>query len=112
MADRGEYRSFYVAFWHSDDTHALSDRAYRVLTTLRGTLGGAGIGVVYPLVLAQQCNCTAGELEPAFRELERVKPGEHLGWIVREGKFVWVVNALEFEPTLSVDNRLHRTHIQ
>lgn len=38
MSDRGDYRSFYTAFWDDPDVHGLSDRAYRVLTTLKGTL--------------------------------------------------------------------------
>lgn len=112
MADRGEYRSLYVSFWDNADVHRLSDRAYRVLTTLRGTLGGAGIGVVYAAVLATRCHCTVEQLDPIYQELERVKPGEELGWIVREGNVVWVVNALEYEPTLSEGNAKHRTHVQ
>lgn len=102
--DRGDYRSFYVSFWDDPDLHALSDRAYRVLTTLKGVLPATGIGVVYDLQLCQRCRCTPRQLEAAYRELEERKPESRYGWVVRERNLVWIVNGLKYEPTLNPDN--------
>lgn len=111
MADRGEYRSFYISFWDDPDEHALSDRAYRVLTTLKGTLPASGIGVVYTAQLAERCRATPKQIEAALVELETPKPGQQLGWIVRERNIVWIVNALRYEPNLYVTNEKHRTFV-
>ena len=112
MSDRGDYRSIYCAFWDDPDVHALSDRAYRVLTTLKGTLGAAGIGVVYLGQLAERCGCAPADLEAALLELEQSKPCADHGWIVRDRNVVWIVNALEYEPTLSASNANHRTYVR
>lgn len=111
MSDRGEYRSFYVSFWDDPDVHALSDRAYRVLSTLRGTLGPTGIGIVYTAQLCERCRATPKQIEAALVELETPKPGQSLGWIVRERNIIWIVNALRFEPNLYVTNEKHRTYV-
>lgn len=111
MADRGEYRSFYVSFWDDPDVHALSDRAYRVLSTLKGTLPPSGIGVVYAAQLAERCRATPKQIEAALVELEMPKPGQRLGWIVRERNIIWIVNALRYEPNLYVTNEKHRTFV-
>jgi hypothetical protein len=112
MSDRGEYRSFYVAVADDPDVHAMSDRAWRVLTMLKFTLPATGIGVVYAAQLAERCGCTPKQLDAALAELERPKPGEELGWIVRDRNVVWLVNGLRYEPTLSADNaKKHRPFV-
>lgn len=112
MSDRGDYRPIYRSFWDDPDVHQLDDRPYRVLTTLKGTLPATGIGVVYDLVLCQQCKCTREQLEEALRTLEAPKPGRELGWIVRDRNVVWVVNGLRFEASLSATDRKHRKFVQ
>ncbi len=112
MSDRGDYRALYSSFWDDPDVHALSDAAYRVLTTLKGTLPASGIGVVYFGVLAERCKKTPGELEHSLKELEAAKPGANLGWIVRERNIIWVVNGLRYEPTLTSANSKHRTFLR
>lgn len=112
MSDRGDYRSLYCAFWDDADVHAMSDNAYRVLTTIKGTLTAAGIGIVYLSQLADRCGKTPDQLEAAFVELERPKPDAEYGWVVRERNVVWIVNGLRFEPTLFANNPLHRTFLR
>src|SRR3954463_10217552 len=99
MADRGDYRSFFCSFWDNADTHALSDGGYRVLTTLKGTLNAAGIGIVYVAQLAERCGKATDEILATYEELERRKPGDEYGWIVRERNIVWIVNGLRYEPS-------------
>lgn len=112
MNNRGEYRAIYTAFRDDPDVHRLSDRAHRVLLTLKLTLPAIGIGVVYPLQLSEQCNCTVKQLDAALAELETPKPGEAYGWIAREKNIVWIVNGLRYEPTLSADNvKKHRPFV-
>lgn len=112
MSDRGDYRSFYCSFWDDADLHTLSDGAYRVLTTLKGTLAAAGIGVVYLSTLGDRCGKTRDEIEAALCELETVKPGARFGWIVRERNIVWVVNGLRYEPGLKSSNKNHRVFVR
>lgn len=113
MSDRGEYRSFYVAFADDPDVHTLSDRAYRALTMLKLVLPPIGIGVVYPTQLAEQCGWPVKKLHAALAELETPKPGARYGWIVREGNIVWVVNALRYEHTLAVENvKKHHPYVR
>lgn len=112
MADRGDYRSFYCAFWDNVDTHALSDRGYRVLTTLKGTLNAAGIGIVYVAQLAERCGKTTAEILTGYTELETAKPDADSGWIIRERNIVWVVNGLRYEPSLTPNNKLHRAFVR
>jgi hypothetical protein len=113
VSDRGEYRGFYVAMADDEDVHALSDRAFRVLTMLKLTLPAIGIGVVYPAVLAQRCGCTPKQLEAALVELESAQADGALGWIARERNVVWLVNGLRYEPTLNVNNaKKHRPFVQ
>jgi hypothetical protein len=112
MADRGDYRSFYCAFWDNADTHALSDRGYRVLTTLKGTLNAAGIGIVYVAQLAERCGKSTEEIIATYEELERQKPDDEVGWIVRDRNIVWIVNGLRYEPSLTSNNAKHRAFVR
>jgi hypothetical protein len=113
MSERGDYRSFYVSFWDDPDVHSLTDRAYRVLTTLKGTLSAAGIGVVYLAQLAERCGGLERDaIEEALLELEVPKPGSDFGWIVRERNVVWIVNALRYEPNLTSNSAKHRTFVR
>jgi hypothetical protein len=111
MSERPSYRSMYATFWDDPEVIDLSDRAYRVLTTLKGTLPAAGVGNVYDDLLAHRCKCTEAELHEAYRELERPKQHSDLGWIVRERNLVWIVNGLRFEPTLRSSDSKHRRHV-
>jgi hypothetical protein len=111
MSDRGDYRSIYCAFWDDADVHALSHLAYRVLTTLKGTLPAAGIAVVYPAILATRCGASPQQIEAALVELEAPPEHKPVGWIVRERNVIWIVNALRFEPTLTSSNKKHRAFL-
>src|SRR4051812_19762819 len=95
--DRGDYSALYRSFWDDEDVHRMSDAAYRVLTTLKGTLPPSGIGVVYASQLAERCGKSSADVEAALVELETPKPGARLGWIVRDRKgsskcVAWIVN--------------------
>jgi hypothetical protein len=113
MTAHGAYRSLYGTFWDDPDVQALSHLAYRVLTTLKGTLPAAGIGFVLDDLLASRCSCTEGELATAYAELERPKraDGDGHGWIVRERSVVWLVNGLKFEPSIRATDSKHRAHV-
>jgi hypothetical protein len=111
MTAQPSYRPIYATFWDDPDQQELSDRACRVLLTLKGTLPPSGIGHFYESVLAQRCGCSVDDLATALDELERPKPGRSLGWIVRENQVAWVVNGLKFEPTIKSTNANHRKFI-
>lgn len=112
MSDRGDYRSFYCVFWDDPDVHAMSDNAYRVLTTIKGTLNAAGIGTVYLSQLAERCGKSLDQLESGLAELERPKGDSDYGWIVREKSIIWIVNGLRFEPTLTSANKKHKKFLR
>jgi hypothetical protein len=101
---RGDYRSIFCAFWDDPDIHTLSHEAYRVLTTLKGTLPAAGIGVVYVSQLAERCNMEKAAVERAF--------GELADWIRRERNIVWIVRGLRYEPSLSSNDRKHQAYLR
>lgn len=112
MNDRGEYFALYAAFLDDPDTHALSDRAFRVLVHVKGALGAAGIGVLYDGIIAEQCRCTLEELRRVYGELEAQKPSGNEGWIRREANVVWLVNGLRFSPSLKPKDKKHRLFVQ
>lgn len=112
MNDRGEYFALYASFFDDPDVHALEHLAFRVLVTLKGALGAAGIGVVYDGVLAERCHCSIPELHAAYVELEARKESGGEGWIRRERNVVWLVNGLRYSPTLRASDRKHRTFVQ
>lgn len=109
--ERGDYRSIYCAFWDDADLHALGHLEYRVLTTLKGTLNAAGIGVVYLNQLAERCHATPDQVRGAMDNLAKPMRGKKRGWIVREGNIAWIVNGLKYEPTLYSKNPKHRTFL-
>ncbi len=111
-SERGDYRSIYCSFWDDEDVHALSHLEYRILTTLRGTLPPAGIGVVYRAQLAQRCSVTVSEVDAALALLASPRPNRSVGWVQCEGAVVWIVDALRYEPSLSPKNSKHRANIR
>lgn len=113
VTDLGSFRPFYGRFWDDPDVRALTHLAYRVLTTLKGTLHATGIGFVFPDLLAQRCACSADGLEAALQELEQPKrsSASALGWVVRERAVVWVVNGLRFERSIRPTDSEHRAHV-
>ena len=102
--DRGEYRTFYCAMADDPDIHAMSPGAFKLLAMLRLSLPAIGIGVVYPSKLVDQMGVDRQELDRCFAELEAPKPGLDRGWIMRERNIVWIVRALEFDPSLTPTN--------
>lgn len=110
-SDRGNYRALYASFWDDADQQALSHLAYRVLTTLKGTLPATGIGVVFDDMLAERCACTVPEIQAAYAELERAKGDSGIGWIVRERNVIWLVNGLRYEPNLRPSDVKHQQHV-
>lgn len=111
MTSRPSYRSLYATFWDDAGQQALSDRAYRVLTALKGTMPMPGISVVFDDLLAKRCGCTENDIQEAFVELERPKVDGSPGWIVRERNIIWLVNGLRFEPNISPNDPKHRRFV-
>ncbi|MGK2934340.1 MAG: hypothetical protein ACSLFE_03740 [Gemmatimonadaceae bacterium] len=109
---RGEYRPFYTSIIDDPEFTSMSPAAFKAFFTLRMMLGAAGIGIVRPAVVLETLAWPPAALEAAMQELERPKPGREYGWIVREGRLVWIVNALHFDPTLNEKNGKHRTYVQ
>lgn len=107
----GDFAAFLRAFFKNGDVHQLSDRAFRMLCTLKGLLPLAGIGEIYEWELVQCCACQAGEAEAALQELERAKPSGEFGWIRREGRVIWIVNGLAHAVGVTPNNRNHRAHV-
>jgi hypothetical protein len=114
MSKHGDYRPLYCSFWDDADIHAMSDEAYRVLTTLKGTLPAAGIGIVYQSVLAERCGMLdrLEALELALNELEEPRTGRDCGWIIREKNVIWIVRGLYYEPSILPSNKKHRAYLR
>ncbi len=110
--DRGEYRSYYAAMIDDSAFIRLSGGAFKLYFILRQTLGAAGIGILRPLVLAEQMAMKPEALEPLLDELETRKAGGAYGWIIREENVVWIVDALRDEPTIYSNNEKHRPFVQ
>ncbi|HWL41041.1 MAG TPA: hypothetical protein VNO75_12470 [Gemmatimonadaceae bacterium] len=112
MDDRGDYRSIYCSLADDPDFRDMTPMTVKVFVVLRLTLGAAGIGVPRKLVVMEQVSCSAAELEAALVELETPKPDQQMGWIRRDRKAIWIVNALRFEPGLSPKSADHRKFVQ
>lgn len=105
LSGKPEYRSYYSRIINDPTFHELSPLAFKVLFVLRHSLGAAGIGVFYRLVVAEQVGVMPTELEAPFEELEREN------WIKREQNVVWIVDALANEPSLRPGNPKHTAYI-
>lgn len=106
MTFRGDHRSLYCAMADDETTQSLSHAAFRLFVVLKLTLPAAGIGVAYVSLLAERSHMTAAEVEQALAELLSK------GIVQREGRVVWIVNGLRFEPSLNARNEKHRAFVR
>lgn len=102
MADRGEYRSIYVALVDDPDYRALSPQARLSLLSLKLILGPSGIGVVRALE-AELVALTGHSAADVRGAIEELISGD---WIAVESSVVWLRNGLRYEPSkpLSSEN--------
>jgi hypothetical protein len=100
--ERGEYRPIYTVLIHGPDYQALSPTEKLVLLHLKLNLGPAGIGILYPSVLAEQTGYPEDGIRLAIDILS------HRGWVSHERNVFWVVDGLKYEPSLSKNNVNHR----
>jgi hypothetical protein len=110
MSDRGDYRAIHSALLDGPDFQRLSPEARWALICLKVTLGPSGINKVPGVlaVLAERTGYTEATVKRCLGELE----GSSAPWIAREHNVVWVVRALEFEPSLNLHDRKHRISVQ
>lgn len=108
MVDRGEYRPIYRALYRGADFQRLSSNAKLVFHYVKGELPACGIDI-WPLLtasLAEQIgSMSVAEVTDAIAELERE------GWIRVNGRLVWIVRGLRFEPSMSPLNENHRKYL-
>ena len=100
--ERGEYRPIYTVLIHGPDYQALSPTEKLVLLHLKLNLGPAGIGILYPAVLAEQTGYSEEQTRLAIDILS------HRGWVSHERNVFWVVDGLKYEPSLSKKNDNHK----
>jgi hypothetical protein len=110
LSDRGEYRPFFGSILDDPDFQAMPGDDFKVLFALKLLLGPAGIGVPRLLSLAEAVGRSPDELAESLALLERPKPGEEYGWILRERNIVWIVNGLRHE-LLKPNNHPHKKRI-
>lgn len=110
MSERGVYRSAFESLADDHDFQELTPLAQAVFWTLKLKLGQYGIAVFYVSTLAEiHRKATPAQITDALAELERAKPGRSHGWIRRERNVVWIINGLRFEPSITLENKNHRT---
>lgn len=100
-SERGSYRGIYETLYDDLDFQRLSPIAKVVWHVLKVRLTQYGIAVFYPEPLPRIVNASAAEVDVALAELERPKPGQKLGWLVREEHVFWLVNGFRFDPSVS-----------
>jgi len=110
---RGPYRTIFSALIDDPDYQRLSAAARHVLLTLRlcPQAGAAAIFQAYTAVLVEQTGLTTEVVDGALHELE-VSPSADRPWILREGRIVWVRNALRYDPHMRVSDPKHRAAIE
>lgn len=104
---QGPYRATYVAIFDTLAWQKLSSSARLAWHGLRYYPQGLWIGlhVFYAEPLQMQTGLPVPELLSALDELERG------GWIQREGNLLWLVHALELDPSCSLDSESVRTGV-
>lgn len=93
MADKGEYRGFYVALPDSPEFQALSPEARAIFYPLKLKLGKAGIDVFYPEVLPRLTGYPFERVSEGIQELQDA------GWLIVEHNVYWIRNGLRFDPS-------------
>lgn len=106
MADKGEFRSIYVALLDSWEFQELSACARSCLTTLKLKLGKAGIDVFAPETLPRYTGFPAEACSAALGELQDAR------WILVERNVYWLRNGLRFEPSDPLSNSNGRKGIE
>lgn len=109
--DRGEYRPWFVSTIDDPAFAALDPFAFKLLFALRMTLSAIGIGILRPANVMDVLGCSAEDLERGLQLLEKRKPGSEVGWIMREGRIVWIINALHFLKGLYPNDPKHRVFV-
>lgn len=109
MPSRGTYRGVYSSLVDDLDFQQLTPEARLVFHTIRvsSQIGPAGIFRYYIGPLSEQSGLSERKVERCLQELERPKPRQTLGWIVREGGILWVVNALRYDPNMHLRDEKH-----
>ena len=110
---RAIYRGVYSSLLDDPDYQRLSANARLVLLTIRlcKDAGAAAIFTCYASVVTAQSGLTEEAVEGALHELE-TSPTSDRPWIFREGRIVWVRNALRHDPHMRVADPKHRAAIE
>lgn len=112
MNSRGEYRCFYLSILDDPEFQAMDGLTFKLLFALKMSQGPGGIGCPRKSGLTEVLGCSSQELETSLALLEKAKPGERLGWIIRERNVIWLVNGLRHELGLSAKSLHHRSCIE
>jgi hypothetical protein len=113
QATRGVWRGCYSSLFHHPDFAVLSPEARLVFMALR--LGSAatiaGISRYFTAVLQVETGLKVDTVESALEELA-TKPSRARPWIIREGDVVWIRNALRFDPSVSLENKMQKRAVE
>lgn len=108
--DRGPHRSIHRALYNLPTWEALSTNARFSLIALKTLLGPAGIEKMGPAALVESLSLVtaldANATRLALDEIERA------GSLRRGPAVVWVVEQLDWEPSMVSNNPKHRTAVQ
>lgn len=105
MKGKVSYQSIYANLPDDDEFITLSPLAKAVFYTLKVKLPSTGIGLMNHRVLATMVNCTVEDLSAAEAELSPK-------WIRRDRNLWWIINGLRHQPSLSSDDRKHRSFVR
>lgn len=105
--DRGTYRSIYTTLPDEPQFQDLTKDARGALLIMKISRDStmAGIFIYYREPFEARTGQTRRELALSLEELEAKK------WIRREGRIVWIRNALRFDPKVNLENKIHRATV-
>ena len=104
---RGVYRGIYSVLLNDPGFRKLSPQARHTFLTMRlaDYVGIACIWRFDPTLIAAQTGYPQDELEIIFKELADAR------WIAVDGEWMWLVNALKYDPTASLHNDRHKAGV-
>lgn len=105
--DRGDYTATYRVMMLTAEWEALSLEGSAVLNALRMWPEGNRVGIfpIFREELAHYSKVPLERIQGALRELEAAK------WILMEGRWVWIRNALRFDPNYAKTNEKARAGV-